>query len=83
MQFDGPQQGAGTDPMANLASSLENAGVSTAQANQVVTDLQNLKNAETTTDPTLQAKIAADQAAIAKDGGPTLPPGKSGAVMIL
>ena len=27
----------------------------------------------TTTDPTLQAKIAADEAAIAKDGGPSLP----------
>jgi hypothetical protein len=61
------------DPMANLTSDLTAAGVSSAQASQIVTDFQNLKNALTTTDPTLQAKIAADQAAIAKDGGPTLP----------
>jgi hypothetical protein len=27
----------------------------------------------TTTDPTLQAKVAADKAAIVKDGGPSLP----------
>ena len=27
----------------------------------------------TTTDPTLQAKIAADKAAIVQDGGPSLP----------
>ncbi len=32
----------------------------------------------TTTDPTLQAKIAADEAAIAKDGGPSLPANSHG-----
>jgi hypothetical protein len=70
----GPRHGTPSDdPTANLASDLTAAGVSSEQAAQIVTDLQNLKNALTTTDPTLQAKITADQAAIAKDGGPTLP----------
>jgi hypothetical protein len=71
---DGPHSGAPSgDPTANLAADLTKAGVSSDQANAIVTDFQNLKNALTTTDPSLQAKIAADQAAIAKDGGPTLP----------
>jgi hypothetical protein len=61
------------DPTANLLADLTTAGVSSAQANQIVTDFQNLKTALTTTDPALQAKIAADQAAITKDGGPNLP----------
>ena len=60
-------------PTANLTASLTAAGVSSSEINTITTDLQNLKNALTTTDPTLQAKIAADQAAIAKDGGPSLP----------
>jgi hypothetical protein len=61
-----------------LASSLTAAGISSSQANTIVADLQNLKNAMTTTDPTLQAKIAADEAAIAKDGGPSLPANSQG-----
>jgi len=73
----GPHQNStpGGDPTANLAADLAAAGVSSSQASTIVTDLQNLKNAltSTTTDPTLQAKIAADQAAIVKDGGPSLP----------
>lgn len=70
----GPHHGTPSgDPTANLASDLTAAGVSSDQVNTIVTHFQNLKNALTTTDPTLQAKIAADQAAIAKDGGPTLP----------
>lgn len=71
----GPHQNAtpGSDPTANLAADLTAAGVSSSQATTIVTDLQNLKNALTTTDPTLQTKIAADQAAIVKDGGPSLP----------
>ena len=70
----GPQGGPPSgDPTANLAADLNAAGVSSTQASTIVTDFQNLKNALTTTDPTLQAKIAADQAAITKDGGPTLP----------
>ena len=57
------------DPTANLTADLTAAGVSSDEANQIATDFQNLQTALTTTDPTLQAKIAADQAAIAKDGG--------------
>jgi len=37
-----------------------------------------MKNALTTTDPTLQAKIADDEAAIAKDGGPSMPANSQG-----
>ena len=37
-----------------------------------------MKNALTTTDPTLQARIAADEAAIAKDGGPSMPANSQG-----
>jgi hypothetical protein len=61
------------DPTANLAAGLTAAGVSSDKANAIVADLQALKTAMTTTDPALQAKIAADQAAIAKDGGPSFP----------
>ena len=71
-----PGGSANSDPTANLAADLTAAGVSSTQANTIVTDFQNLKNALTTTDPTLQAKIAADQAAITKDGGPSLPADK-------
>ncbi len=55
------------------AATLTAAGVSSSQINTITTDYQNLKNAYTTTGPTLQAKIAADEAAIAKDGGPSIP----------
>jgi hypothetical protein len=61
----------GSDPTAHLTAELTAAGVSSAQANAIVVDFRNLKSALTTTDPTLQAKLAADKAAIAKDGGPT------------
>ena len=61
------------DPTADLAAHLTAAGISSTQASQIVADMKNLQTALTTTDPALQAKIAADQAAIAKDGGPTLP----------
>ena len=61
------------DPTANLAANLTAAGVSSSEINTLTTDYQNLKNALTTTDPTLQAKIAAAEAAIVKDGGPSLP----------
>jgi hypothetical protein len=64
---------SGSVNTATLAADLTKAGVSSSQASTIVTDLQNLKNASTTTDPTLQAKIAVDQAAIVKDGGPSLP----------
>ena len=37
--------------------------------------MKNLQTAYTTSDPTLQTKIAADEAAIVKDGGPAMPPG--------
>ena len=55
--------------MANLTA----AGVPSNQASAIAADFQNLKTALTSTDPILQAKIAADKAAIVKDGGPSLP----------
>ena len=72
----------GIDPMKPVqrlwAAILTAAGVSSSQINTITTDSQNLKNALTTTDPTLQAKIAADEAAIVKDGGPSLPANSPG-----
>ena len=66
----GPQIGTpSSDPTANLTA----AGVPSNQASAIATDFQNLKTALTSTDPTLQAKIAADKAALVKDGGPSLP----------
>ena len=49
-----------------------------SQITTIQTDLQNLKNALPATDPTLQAKIAADEAAIVKDGGPSMPANSQG-----
>ncbi len=63
------------DPTANLTNALKEAGVSSSEISTITTDLQNLKTAYTTTDPTLQTKIAADEASIVKDGGPAMPPG--------
>jgi hypothetical protein len=70
----GPPSGTPSgDPTANMTATLTAAGISSSQISTIETDLQNLKNAFTTTDPTLQAKIAADEAAIVKDGGPSMP----------
>ena len=70
----GPPSGtSSSNPTANLTATLTAAGISSSQISTIETDLQNLKNAYTTTDPTLQAKIAADEAAITKDGGPSMP----------
>ena len=70
----GPPSGTtSSNPTANMTAVLTEAGVSSSQINTITTDMQNLKTAMTTTDPTLQAKISADEAAIAKDGGPSMP----------
>ena len=70
----GPPTGTpSSNPTTNMTATLTAAGISSSQINTITTDLQNLKTALTTTDPTLQAKIAADEAAIVKDGGPSLP----------
>jgi len=75
----GPPSGTpSSDPTANQTATLTAAGVSSSEINTITTDYQNLKNALTTTDQTLQAKIAADEAAIVKDGGPSLPPNSQG-----
>ncbi len=68
-----PSGTTGSNPTANLTATLTAAGVSSSEINTITTDRQNLENAMTTTDPTLQAKIAADKAAIVQDGGPSLP----------
>jgi len=73
----GPPAGTpSSNPTTNLTATLTAAGISSSQISTIEADLQNLKNAYTTTDPTLQAKIAADEAAIVKDGGPSLPANK-------
>jgi hypothetical protein len=71
--------GLGGNSSANMTAMLEKAGVSATEATKVATDFQNYQTTLSTLDPTLHAKITADQAAIAKDGGPTLPTGKAGA----
>ena len=68
----------GSDPSANMASMLEKAGVSSAQATQIATDFQNYQTTLKSLDPTLQTKITADKAAITKDGGPDLTHGPAG-----
>jgi len=73
----GPSGTPSSNPTANLTATLTAAGISSSQINTITTDLQNLKTA-LTTDPTLQAKIAADEAAIVKDGGPSLPANSPG-----
>ena len=75
----GPPTGTpNSNPTANLTATLTAAGVSSSEINTITTDRQNLENAMTTTDPTLQAKIAADKAAIVQDGGPSLPANSQG-----
>jgi hypothetical protein len=56
-----------TDPTAALSSTLKTAGLSDAQISQITTDFQNYQNTLKTIDPTLTAKITADQAALAQD----------------
>ena len=56
-----------TDPAAALSSTLKTAGLSDAQISQITTDFQNYQNTLKTIDPTLTAKITADQAALAND----------------
>ncbi|MGC1722059.1 MAG: hypothetical protein WA746_23980 [Isosphaeraceae bacterium] len=73
-----PSGTTSSNPTANMTATLTAAGVSSSEINTITTDLQNLKNAYTTTDPTLQVKIAADKAAIVKDSGPSLPTNSQG-----
>jgi len=68
-----PPSKSSPDPSAGMTTMLEKAGISASQATQVATDFQTYQTDLTTIDPTLQAKIAADQAAIKNDGGPTFP----------
>jgi hypothetical protein len=56
-----------SDPAAFLTSQLKAANVPDAQINQIVTDFQTYQSTLTTVDPTLSAKIAADQQALAAD----------------
>ena len=78
----GPPSGTtSSNPTANLTATLTAAGVSSSQINTITTDYKNLQTAMTTTDPNLQAKISADEAAIAKDGGPTMPANGQGSLV--
>ncbi len=75
----GPPSGTpSSDPTANQTATLTATGISSSQITTITNDYQNLKTALTTTDQTLQAKIADDEAAIVKDGGPTLPANSQG-----
>jgi hypothetical protein len=56
-----------TDPTAMLSTTLKTAGLSEAQISQITTDFQSYQNTLKTIDPTLTAKITADQAALAND----------------
>ena len=67
-----PSGTTSSNPTANMTAVLTEAGVSSSQINTITTDMQNLKTAMTTTDPTLQAKITADKAVIVQDGGALL-----------
>jgi hypothetical protein len=56
-----------SDPTAALSARLKAANVSDAQINQIITDFQTYQSTLQSIDPTLSAKITADQAALAKD----------------
>ena len=56
-----------SDPTAFLTTQLKAANVSDAQISQIVNDFQTYQTTLQTVDPTLSAKITADQAAVAKD----------------
>jgi len=73
-----PQSTSSTPPSGGMTAMLEKAGISAAQATQIAADFQTYQADLKTTDPTLQAKIAADQAAIVQAGGPTMPTGARG-----
>ena len=55
------------NPSAQLTGLLTAANVPSDQITTIVSDFAAYQNALTTTDPTLQAKITADKAALAKD----------------
>jgi hypothetical protein len=55
------------DPTAAFSATLKAAGLSDAQISQITTDFQNYQNTLKTVDPTLTAKISADQTALAND----------------
>jgi hypothetical protein len=56
-----------SDPTTFLSTQLKAANVSDAQINQIVTDAQTYQTTLKTIDPTLSAKITADQQALASD----------------
>lgn len=78
--FPGPGARAGTDPTAGLTAMLKKAGIADAQAATIVADFQAYQTALKTLDPTLQARITADQAAVTRDlpAGHVGPPGFPG-----
>ncbi len=70
-----------SDPTAFLTAQLTAANVPSDKINQIVTDLKNYQTTLQTIDPTLYAKITADQAALAQDlpaGAHTPPIGNPG-----
>jgi hypothetical protein len=62
-----PKAAPGSDPSAALAASLKAANVPDAQINSIVADLKTYQSTLKSIDPALNAKIAADQATLAKD----------------
>jgi hypothetical protein len=65
--FDSGTATPPSDPTAALSARLKAANVPDAQINQIVSDFQTYQSTLQTIDPTLTAKITADQAALAKD----------------
>ncbi|MDR3633179.1 MAG: hypothetical protein P4L84_05030 [Isosphaeraceae bacterium] len=68
-----PSSTTSTDPMTQLQTLLTGANV--PNASQIVADFQNYETTVKALDPTLQTKIATDQANLAKDLGITAPSG--------
>jgi hypothetical protein len=61
----------GSDPTAFLTNQLKAANVPQSQIDAISADFQSFKNTLSSLDPTLQAKIAADRAAVNADLGIT------------
>jgi hypothetical protein len=56
-----------SDPLTALANQLKAANVSADKITQITTDFQTYQSTLQTVDPTLYAKVQADQAAVSKD----------------
>ena len=72
-----------SDPIAALTGRLQAANVPADKITQITTDLQNYQSSLQTVDPTLYAKIQADQAAVSQDLPAGHHPGPQGGAGLL